>query len=359
MERFQLSLAQRLTELGCFVNVVSLRGGGALRAAFEAVGATTGEVVEPRGGHLSLISPNALAAHLRAQRADVVHSVSGVWLPSARAARLAGNLGLVQAQHGREPRRGWRDRLVLWLASRDTHELVAVSHEVIGDTLALSGARSIATQLIANGLPLPRPRETVDREARDGWGLPRDSFVVGCLARFDAVKNIPLLVRAVAALHARRPDLNVHLVLAGDGAEMGTVRAEVARTRLEGRVHLPGMIADPTALLRVVDACVLASSTEGTPMSLIEAMALGVPVLATKVGGIPELLAQGKAGRLVVPDDEAALGLGLAQLHDDAQVTRALAQAARIRVEQVYDINAVADRYIDCYERAIRAARRN
>ncbi len=357
MERFQLSLAQRLVALGHTVSVVSLRGGGALRSAFEGVGAHTAQLTETRQGPLALLFPEILAAHLRTERSDVVHSVSGVWLPSARAARLGGRIGFVQAQHGREPRRGLQDKLVLRLAARATHQLVAVSQEVIDDTLALTGARSLSTHLIANGLQLASPREQVNREAREVWGVPRDAFVVGCLARFDAVKNLPLLVQAVALLHARRPELNLHLILAGDGAEADAVRAQVVSARLESRVHLPGMINDPAALLGVLDACVLASRTEGTPMSLIEAMALGVPVLATSVGGIPELLGQGSAGRLVAPGDAESLAEGLMQLHDEVETTRMLARAARERIERVYDINAVTDRYLECYARAMRAAR--
>jgi glycosyltransferase involved in cell wall biosynthesis len=356
MERFQLSLARELTARGHALAVYALRGDGALRHEFAAV-CGRAEVLPPAArGPVGLWWPTPLTMALRAFRADVVHAVSGVWLATARAAECAAGTAMVQAQHGREPRLGARERLVLRLASRRTHAVVAVSDEVAQEAARVAPFAP-APELIANGLPLPALRHGVERSARGHWCIPQDAFVVGCLARFDAVKNLPLLLRGVAALHAARPALNTHLLLAGDGAERVALQQLAQQLGIGSRVHMPGMVSDPGAVLSVFDVCVLTSTTEGTPMSLIEAMALGVPVAASAVGGIPALLEAGAAGRLFPSQDEAGLVQALLSVADDTTGTASRIARARSFVEQTFEIGAVASRYEAVYERALQRCR--
>lgn len=356
MERFQLSLARELTARGHAVAVFALRGDGVLRSEFAAC-CDRADVLPPAAGGLpGLWWPTPLKAALRAFRADVVHSVSGVWLASSRAAQSADRTAMVQAQHGREPRLGPRERLVLRLASRRTHAVVAVSEEVAWEVAHLAPAAPTPV-LIANGLPLPAFRHGVDRSARAAWSLPPDAFVIGCLARFDAVKNLPLLLRGVAALHTARPELNTHLLLAGDGAEREALERLTHELGIAARVRMPGMVANPGAVLSVLDVCVLTSTTEGTPMSLIEAMALGVPVAASAVGGIPALFEHGASGRLFPSMDEAGLMQALQSVAEGDADTASRVTRARAFVEQTFEIGAVASRYEAVYAEAMQAAR--
>lgn len=265
---------------------------------------------------------------------------------------------MVQAQHGKEPRLGARERFVLGLASRRTHAVVAVSDEVAREAAQVAPFAPEPV-LIANGLPLAAPRHSVERASRARWSIPQDAFVIGCLARFDAVKNLPLLLRGLAALHERRPGLNAHLLLAGDGAERASLEHLAHQLGVASRVHMAGMVSDPGAILAVLDVCVLTSTTEGTPMSLIEAMALGVPVAASAVGGIPALFEHGASGRLFPSQDEAALVQALESVADDEAGTAVRVSRARTFVEQTFEIGAVTSRYEDVYRRAMRYARRS
>lgn len=353
MERFQLQLAAELIRKGHRVSVLALHDDGVLATDFRNVGAFVGATPPPDPGLLGMLRARVLRQELRALEVEVLHSVSGVWLPSASGAAALG-LGLVHVQHGLELRRDLRNRLVLRLASRRTPVVVAVSREAAEDASRIAAVPLAAIEVIANGLRIPpTTRDDVDLGYRDRLNISRDAFVVGCLARFDRVKNVPLLVDAFARFRALCPERPTHLVLAGDGPERPSIEETIRAHGLEACVHLPGMVRDPAALLGTLDCCVLASLTEGTPMSLIEAMAAGVPVVATAVGGIPELLDDGRAGWLATPQDPMALAQQLLAVASVAEDVSRRVRRARQIVEERFEIGAVAERYLALYRAAM------
>jgi glycosyltransferase involved in cell wall biosynthesis len=180
-------------------------------------------------------------------------------------------------------------------------------------------------------------------------GLPAGRRLVGIVARLEPIKNHRLLLDAFARLAPARPD--VDLVLVGDGSLRAALEAQAEAAGVRGRVHFPGVVRDTPPLYRELDAFVLCSQAEGTPMSVLEAMASGLPVASTAVGGIPYLLDEGACGRLVPRGDAAALAGALAGLLDDRGAAAGLGAAARARA--VARLSEAA--MLDAYEAAYRA----
>lgn len=168
------------------------------------------------------------------------------------------------------------------------------------------------------------------------------------LGRLDPAKGVDELLQACAALAARHPGL--HLVLGGSG-DLDWVRRRAAELGVANRVETPGWLdaaARDAQLARAWLFC-LPSHAEGLPMSVLEAMAAGAPVVATRVGGIPEALADGARGLLVAPRDAAALACAIGRLLDDARLRARLACAARAAVERHYAAGVVCARLSALY----------
>jgi glycosyltransferase involved in cell wall biosynthesis len=162
---------------------------------------------------------------------------------------------------------------------------------------------------------------------RLGFG-PHD-VVVGTLCRLEPVKGAGVLTTAFLEAAAARPALR--LVVGGDGPLRPALLDEVGRVGAGARVRLPGGWIAPPDLLPACDIFVLASRNEGMGRALVEAMALGVPVIGSAVGGVPDLLDHGRAGLLIPPDDAAALARAIARLADDRAYGQALGRAGRAR----------------------------
>jgi glycosyltransferase involved in cell wall biosynthesis len=168
---------------------------------------------------------------------------------------------------------------------------------------------------------------------------------VGSVGRFAPEKDYPFLVRAAAPLLG--PD--ARLLLVGDGDAMSMVRAEVKAQKVEPFVVLPGRRADVPRLLGALDAFVLSSRMEGMPLVVLEAMAAGVPVVATAVGGLPGVIAEGETGFLVPSGDEAALRARLVALRGDPARARAVAERGRAQVRERHSRETMVRRYLQLY----------
>ena len=174
---------------------------------------------------------------------------------------------------------------------------------------------------------------------------------IACVANLIAYKGHTTLIRAVAQLQ----DLEWRLLLAGEGPERESIAALSRRLGIEQRVALLGVVDDIDAVFRRADLAVLASDTEGLPNAVLEAMAHGLPVVATAVGGIPQLLQTG-AGRCVPPRDPAALAQAIRVYLEDPALRRRAGDIGRHEVEENYSIEAMRDRMLDVLRAACAAA---
>ena len=171
--------------------------------------------------------------------------------------------------------------------------------------------------------------------SRDALGVPDEAFVVGCVANYRPRKGIEVLLEAVEALADARP---IHLVLVGEMAAQ-PIRRRLAASPLGPRLHVLGPRDDAVSVAAAFDVAVLpAIKREGLPKTVIEAMASGVATVASRVGGVPEIIEDGRSGLIVPPGDAAALSRAIARLHADPELRAALAAAGFARIGEAFRI---------------------
>ncbi len=235
---------------------------------------------------------------------------------------------------------------------------IALSRELENYLKARVGLSGRRISLICNGVDSERFAPAATREPLADSPFQEPGLcVLGTVGRLQAVKDQVGLVRAFALLARADMQRRLRLVIAGEGAERGAIEAEVRKAALEDRVWLAGERKDVPAVMRSLDLFVLPSVAEGISNTVLEAMACGLPVVATAVGGNPELVRAGHTGELVPASDPRALAAVLQKYVDDPTKIRAHGQAARERIEAEFSLEGMVDRYRALYERLAGGAR--
>jgi glycosyltransferase involved in cell wall biosynthesis len=353
MEKVLNNLARSLPSLGFEIHIVVLQYQGQFASGLESW-ATIHQV--PPMGRLSLLWPRELVATLRGIAPDIVHSHSGVWLKAARAARQAGIRATIHTEHGRPDQISASD---LWLdrqAAKLTRTLIAVS-----DPLAATLRRQVARDpeqvtVIINGVDTERLQPVADAGAqRAALGLPTNGLVIGSIGRLEPVKNYPLALRALARLRQQGTARPVSLVVAGDGSERAALMALAAELGIGDAIQFLGWRTDAEALYPLFDLFTLPSLSEGTSISLLEAMSCAVCPVVTDVGGNRDVLGQQLASLLVPSDDDQALAASWARMLGDDDARRAAGQVARARVQANFSLDKMVRQHADLYRRSVGA----
>ncbi len=197
---------------------------------------------------------------------------------------------------------------------------------------------------IPNGIDTRAFAAPAKRDILPGLIKHKDEFWVGTLAGLRAVKQLDVLVRAMDRMPAEW-----QLVIAGEGPEREDLLAEAERLGLEDRVHLPGFVAEPQKLVGLFDIFALSSLSEQFPISVVEAMAAGLPVVAPRVGDIGAMVASDNGPALVDPGDEKALAKSLARLADDPVTRDRIGKANRQKAREEFDERRMIERYQALY----------
>lgn len=315
---------------------VSLADRGTLAAELEALGWPVTALERAAGLHPGL--PLQLAKLFHRWQADIVHTHNErPLIYAAPAARLARVACVVHTKHGRGTGNSRRQNtLVSWMA-RLTDRFICVSE----DCAQLAGEQGIPEHrrtTLLNGID-------TRRFVRTGPCLTGPAVIV---ARLCPEKDHATLLHATALVVRDAPEFR--LVIAGDGPCMSELRALTARLNLTDRVQFLGLVHDVPALLRQARMKVLSSVSEGISLTLLEAMATGLPVIATRVGGTPEVVRDAGTGLLVPPRDPAALATALLRVQRDDAFAIQVGEAGRQRVEQVFDIRRMVAQYEQLYE---------
>ncbi|HEX3762153.1 MAG TPA: glycosyltransferase [Kofleriaceae bacterium] len=352
-ERVALDLAIGQKARGHDVSVISLAPppDGAMADEFAAAGIAVGRVAKRDGLDPTLVP--RLAHALRERHADVVHTHNPLPLiygaPAARLARAAA----IHTKHGMNPGgRGHR-----WLrrtAAGFVHEFVAVSDTTAAQARHQRDTSPGKLHTIPNGIRLDRyaPDPEARAAARVELGLG-DAWVVGTVGRLDPIKNQAMLVRAMAPMLSSR----VRLVIIGEGPARPDVEAAIAELSEPRWVVMTGRRMDVPRLIHAFDVFALSSSSEGLPLVVPEAMAAGLPIVTTDVGGLPSVVDDQVTG-LVVPVDAQRLGAALAVLEADRDRARAMGTRARQVALSRFNFDRMVDAYLALYERHARCADR-
>lgn len=301
---------------------------------------------------MDLTMPGKLARLFRATRARIVHAHQCTpWFYSALSRLRYRKPRLLLEEHGRfypevvNRKRAFVNRTLI---RKLTHRFVAVSEDVRTRLERYEGLSAPQIRVIYNGVSPPSPLDAARRAAlRAELGFAENDFVVGTVGRFDPIKNLPMLVRALGAVSAETPALRGLLV--GDGPEFPAVRSQVDANGLKDRVRLTGFREDARQLAQCMDLFVLPSFSEGTSMALLEAMAAGVPVIVTAVGGNPEIVVANESGWVVPSDDTAALQLAITEAIRDPAERLRRAEAGRHRFQESFGIERMMDHYRHLY----------
>jgi glycosyltransferase involved in cell wall biosynthesis len=239
---------------------------------------------------------------------------------------------------------------MLWSAAAHWADRFAcVSADIATAAAARGGIPRRKLLVVPNGVDTEPDvtREDVAALRRE-FDLPEGTPVVGTVGRLAAVKRQDVLIRAFAELRPRYP--TARLLLVGDGPERGKLEALTRDLRLAGAVLFAGQRSRPEPFYRLMSAFALTSSSEGMPVSLLEAWAAGVPAVCTAVGGLPEMIAERKTGFLVPPNDPAAVADSLDRILSNPPLAAAVGGAGRNEVRARYSRAATFRKYVDLYQ---------
>ncbi len=286
----------------------------------------------------------------------ILHTYNLGTIEYAATAWAAGVPVRVHAEHGRDARDPLgvnpKHNLLRRLVTPFIDRYVPVSRDLRGwlERVVRIPARKL--QLIDNGVDTERFRAHGPTQA-EAWQDDPDAFVIGTVGRLQDVKDQATLVDAFAALRRLLPDEPLRLVLVGDGPLRAQLETQVAASGLQDSVWFAGARSDVAPVMRSFSLFALSSIAEGTPVTLLEAMASELPVVATAVGGIPDLVGHGSAspaGTLVPAGDAQAMAAAIAPYVRDRALARRHGGAGRDRVEQHYSMQAMLAAYVALYD---------
>lgn len=237
-----------------------------------------------------------------------------------------------------------RNALLFRLLEMGTARLAAVSQATAQQFAAASGIAASRIDVLHSGVDTQRFRPA----ASQGQTGKQEPLVVGCVARLCPGKGHETLIRAFALAKAAL-SIQIRLLIIGDGPARAGLEALVRALGLIPSVNFAGERADVCDQLRSLDVFVLASHQEGRPTSIMEAMATGLPVIATDVGAVADLVVEGQTGLLVAAGDTQALSQAILALLEDAPRRRAMGAAARQIAEVAFTLDDMALRYAEFY----------
>ncbi len=295
-----------------------------------------------------------LVRYIRRNEIQIVHTYG--FYPNVfavPAARLAGAGVIVASIRDRgdilTPMQRWIQKLVCRLA-----HCVLVNAEAIRDTLVGQGYAPGKIIVIRNGIVLSKYAGTERGESlRQSLGLSPTAPLIFVFSRLNPMKGLDYFLEAAALLKASFPE--VRFLIVGDGAGRAELEALSARLGLQQQVTFTGFRTDVPDLLREAAVSVLPSLSEGLSNSLLESMASGVPVIAARVGGNPEIIEDNVSGLLVPTHDSAALAEAISSLLLDPQLAVRLGEAGRLRVARVFSIERSIDEVEGLYSRLVGA----
>ncbi|MFN0087440.1 MAG: glycosyltransferase [Blastocatellia bacterium] len=311
-----------------------------------------------KGSRADYLMPRKIAGVIRRERPDIVHSQSWSGVDAALATWLTRGPRLVHSEHGRnlphihaEP---WKRRIARRALYHHADAVFAVSGELRDYYCRETGFPRERMLVIPNGVDLRRLGASDAGDARRELGFGAEDFVLGTVARLDAAKDTITLVRAFARLKPdRQRRASLKLLVVGEGERRADLERCLAEQGLADAARFTGLRHDVPRLLGAMDLFALSSLTEGLPIAVLEAMGAGLPIVATRVGALPSLVAEGETGFLVEPGRVEDFAEMIAMLYDHPALARQFGAAGRRKAERDHGIDRMLDCYADLYLRVV------
>jgi glycosyltransferase involved in cell wall biosynthesis len=309
-----------------------------------------------RQAGLDMNVPGRLANIFRRYRTKIIHAHQcSAWFYSALSRLLYSTPFLILEEHGRffpeveNSKRLFVNRLII---RRLTHRFVAVSDDVRKRLQRYEGLEKDHIEVVYNGVNTKAAISQKERiKRRADLGFSSEDFIVGTVGRYDPIKNLPMLVKS---LHQSRKVLpSIRGLFVGDGPVFGKIRTLIKQLGLFEVVVMTGHREDARDLIPCLDLFVLASFSEGTSMALLEAMAAGVPVVVTDVGGNPEIVDKGETGWVIPSDSVEDLSSALKAAVNNPDISLKFGEAGRRRFEERFTFHRMIQRYRKIYHEMI------
>lgn len=265
--------------------------------------------------------------------------------------RLTGHRLIVTLQRSVDP---WRRFWHIWLDRLTSHWVTLYVSNTISAATRLQikeKIRSTKIKVIENGVNTSVYNQAQRGLIRAEFNIDPSRLVITCVANFKEVKGHIFLIDAIEAIRNQYP--NICLWLVGDGPLRPEIERQVSRLELDNTIMILGQRSDIPEILADTDIFVLTSLWEGMPNAVLEAMAGQLPVVATRVGGIPEMIVDGESGYLVLPGDPTAIADALASLLEDPKHRHEMGNAGYLRVQSYFNIDAKVREFENTYQALI------
>ncbi|WP_339800269.1 glycosyltransferase [uncultured Marinobacter sp.] len=295
----------------------------------------------------------ALRQLIRQEVFDIVHCHQYTPFLYGRLAAMGTKAKVMFTEHGRffPDRYRWKALAINPILALSTPALVAISSATRDALVRYEFMPRSRIKVIYNGIrPLvaDASRATEVRRALD---IPDDAFIYGTVSRLDYVKNQPLMIRAFAQCLKKCP--NIYLLMVGDGPERGALESLVGSLGVSDQVRFTGFINEPADYLAAMDVFLLSSFTEGTSMTLLESMSLGLPSVVTRVGGNPEIIEDAITGLTTPSDDLQAFAIAMIKLQMDPSLCKQLGSGAKAAFSDRFSVDAMSGHYLTLYNQLI------
>ncbi len=291
---------------------------------------------------------------MRKVRPTIVHSRAWGGIEAVFAARLACVPVVIHSEHGYQLEMlaglPLRQRMLRHLAYRTATAVFTVTRELRSYHAAQAWIDPDRIRVLYNGVDgeIFKPRPKIGIAIRRQLDIPLDRHVVGFVGRLVPLKDAITLLKAVEALVAKPPE--IHALLVGSGPELARLQEYVSRSpQLHGRVTFTGTAENVADVLNAMDVFVLPSLKEGMSNTLLEALASGLPVVATRVGGNPEIIEEGVCGCLFAPGDAEELIRKIDVLLQNRGLRVQFGQSAREKALEQFSLTGMLNRYRDLY----------
>jgi glycosyltransferase involved in cell wall biosynthesis len=359
LQRVVLDLAFGLRELGHDAHVCSLRGPGPLLSELRDRGVPVHALPWPEKGPDRFLFLKVYRL-LREGRFDVVHTHNTqAFLDGGLAAFLARVPVRIHTDHARPFPDKLRYMVMERIAAHAYRKVVGVSGHTADNLIKYEKIDPARLAIIHNGIDgarYRRERELADVGAlRRQAGLEGFSRVFGLGVRLEEQKGVRHLLDAMPKILERHPEAG--LAIAGGGSQEAALKAQARALGIGDNVRFLGSFANLDAFYPLIDFFVLPSLWEGLPLCLLEAMSLGLPIVATAVGGVGELLSQGRNALLVPPADPDALAGAITRVLDDFHAAHFMGREARRLFDARYDVSVMVRGYLDLYRQGLEGGR--